>query len=218
MTANANETWTHVAKSVLLLEDEDIALLSKKRIRTINFFRKTLDVRRLETAVGSKDGLFFELEDFFKYMIGHQPSNDDLMMLTHQDYCDIPQTVVQTAYEIAVSSTSTKTTGTSVPSNVTVQTQKVSVQNPTVVPSQTPRFNNVDLNTQTYAHVTPNIIRTVDFLRYTNFTLGGTDDILKFYADIQTQGSQYNILLKNIDLLEPSVVRTYIPSTLLHVK
>ena len=56
MLVNATETWTHVVENVLLLEDEDIAFLSKKWIRTINFFRKTLDVRRLETAVGSKHG------------------------------------------------------------------------------------------------------------------------------------------------------------------
>ena len=64
MSANLTETWTHVVKNVLLLEDEDKAFLSKKRIRPINFFRKTLVVHRLETAVGSKDGLYFELEDF----------------------------------------------------------------------------------------------------------------------------------------------------------
>ena len=56
MLVNATEIWTHVVKNVLLLEGENIAILSKKWIRTINFFQKTLDVHRLETVVGSKDG------------------------------------------------------------------------------------------------------------------------------------------------------------------
>jgi len=183
--------WTHVVKNVLLLEDEDIALLSKKRICNVNFFRKTLDVCRLETAVGSKDGLFFELEDFFKYMIGHQPTNDDLMTLTHQDYCNIPQSVVQTAYEVAVSSNSMQPTAPSVP-NVTVTTDRASVQAPTAVPSPAQRFNHVNLACETYSHVAPNMIRSVDFIRYTIFSLRETDDILKFYSsNRQLQGRDF---------------------------
>ena len=136
-------------------------------------------------------------------MIGHQPTNDDLMTLTHQDYCNIPQSAVQTAYEVAVSSNSMQPTAPSVP-NVTVTTDRASVQAPTVVPSPAQRFNHVNLSSQTYLHVTPNMIHTVDFIRYTFFLLGETDGILKFYSDVQTQGAQYNILSKHIDHITPS--------------
>ena len=136
-------------------------------------------------------------------MIGHQPTNDDLMTLIHQEFCNIPQSVVQAAYEVAVSSTSMQPTATSVP-NVTVKTDRASVQAPTAVLSQAQRFNHVNLASQTYSHVTPKMIRTVDFIRYTIFSLGETDDILKFYSDVQTQGAQYNILLKHIDHITPS--------------
>ena len=60
MSASATDTLTHIVENVLLLDDEDIQLLAKKIIRNVNFFRKTLDITRLETALGSKDGLFFD--------------------------------------------------------------------------------------------------------------------------------------------------------------
>ena len=186
MSANATDTWTHIVKNVLLLEDEDIQLLTKKRIRNENFFRKTLDITRLETAVGSKDGLFFELEDFFKYMIGHQPTNDELMLLTHQYYCDIPHSVIQSAYEVATSSMSmqSKTQNRVVTPNVTMSSNPIQSQTGTAS-----IFSRINISAPTYGHINPSSIRTVDFIRYTNFSLAGTDDILKFYSDVQIQGT-----------------------------
>ena len=78
------------------------------------------------------------------------------MTLTHQEYCDIPQSVVQAAFEVAVSSTSTKNPRRSVP-HVPVQTNVTSVTSPIVAPLQAQRFNNVDLDTPMHTHVTPNI-------------------------------------------------------------
>ena len=103
-------------------------------------------------------------------MIGHQPSIDELMTLTHQEYFGLPQSVAQAAFEVAVSSPSTKKTRMSVP-RVPVQTNEAFATNPTEKPSQVQKLYNVDLDTLTYSHVSPNVIRTVDFMRYTNFTL-----------------------------------------------
>ena len=66
MVHNAEDTWKHVAKNILLLPQKNIDLLHKKRICYINFFCKSMDFDRLENAVGAKDGMYYELEDFFK--------------------------------------------------------------------------------------------------------------------------------------------------------
>ena len=63
-----------------------------------------------------------------------------------------------------------------------------------------------------YSHIVLSLIRTVDFIRYTNFSLNGTEDILKFYSDVQTQGMQYNVVLRHIDEIQPS--ETLFPSDL----
>ena len=80
------------------------------------------------------------------------------MTLTHQQYCDIPQSVVQAAFEVAASSTSTKTLRMSV-LHVPAQTNVAFATNPTEKPSQAQRCNNVDLDTSTYSHVSLNMIR-----------------------------------------------------------
>ena len=185
--ANAEETWRHVATNILLLPQEDIDLLNKKRIRNINFFRKSMDFERLETAVGAKDGLYYDLEDFFKYMVGHTPTNDELMLLTHAEYCDISYTTIQAAFEVVTMkspSSPNPNVSTNVAQSVTTPTQN----------QGTPKHRNAPSH-NSYNHVIPSLIRTVDFIRYTNFSLNGTEDILKFYSDVQTQGMQYNVIL-----------------------
>ena len=186
---NAEDTWKHVAENILMLHKDDIEFLNKKRIRNINFFRKSMDFERLENAVGAKDGLYYDLEDFFKYMISHTPSNDDLMLLTHDEYCDISYSNIQTAFElITMKYPSPRTTGVSTHANQPVETNQPTQRSPIA----------------THDHIVPSLIRTVDFIRYTNFSLNGTEDILKFYSDVQTQGMQYNVVLRHIDDIQPS--------------
>ena len=163
-----------------------------------------MDIQRLEMTLGSKDGLFFELEDFFKYMIGHQPTNDELMLLTHHDYCDIFQTVVQAAYEVAISAQSAQSqNNTSSNANVSVNATIFSVLTP-VQAGTAPQFSHINLSANTHGHVTPAMICTVDSIRYTIFSLAGTEDILKFCSDVQAQGIQYNIILEHIDHITPT--------------
>ena len=99
MVHNAEDTWKHVAKNILLLPQKNIDLLHKKRICYINFFCKSMDFDRLENAVGAKDGMYYELEDFFKYMVINTPSNNELMLLTHDEYCAISYSTIQAALE-----------------------------------------------------------------------------------------------------------------------
>ena len=197
MVHNAEEAWQHVAKNILLLPQEDIDWLQKKRIRSINFFRKSMDLERLVNAVGAKDGLYYELEDFFKYMVVNTPTNDELMLLTHEEYCTISYSTIQDALEqITKKSSSTPIKGISTNANQ-------------------PNFNvpqSQHMSPQSYSHIFPSMIRTVDFIRYTNFSLNNTEDILKFYSDVQTQGIQYNVVLRHIDDIQPS--KTLFPSDL----
>ena len=180
MSSSSVSTWEHVTQTVLGLSQDDIAFLHKKRIRSINFFRKSMDVQRLETTLGIKDGLYYELEDFLKYMIVNRPSNDELLEMTHEYYNDLSQDAIQTAYEVETA------------------TREPDAED------KSPHTHLNNANTQDYSHIIPSLIRTVDFIRYTNFSLSSTDGILKFYSDIQSQGSQYNILLKHIDEITPS--------------
>ena len=100
------ETWEHVAKQILLLDEEEIALLKAKRIRKMSFFNNMETVDRLSAIVTEKDGLFYELEGFCRYIIGHKPSNADLMRMTEIEYREIPRSTIKMAYELAVESTS----------------------------------------------------------------------------------------------------------------
>ena len=194
--ANAEETWQHVAKNLLLLPQEDIEFLHKKRIRTIMFFRKGKDFDRLANAVGTKDGLYYDLEDFYSYMITHKPSNDDLMLLTHDEYSNIAYDEVQPK-----NLTSTASSSKSNSTNATQPKQASTVPTRPIVTS-----------INSYSHIVPSLVRTVDFIRYTNFSLNGTEDILKFYSDVQTQGMQYNVVLRHIDEIQPT--DTLFPSDL----
>ena len=151
--ANAEETWKHVAKNVLLLHQEDIDFLSTKRIRNINFFRKSMDFQRLENAVGAKDGLYYDLEDFFEFMISHTPSSDDLMLLTHAEYCDISYSTIQAAFEVITMKSSTSPNP-DVNSNVT---------NPVATQGLAAPTNTTPASHKSYSHIVPSLIRTVNF-------------------------------------------------------
>ena len=211
--ANAEETWKHVAENILLPHQEDIEFLNKKRICIINFFRKSMDFQRLENTIGTKDGLYYDLEDLYKYMIIHTPSNDDLMLLTHADYCDISYSAIQAAFEVATMKSST-TASPGVSSHVpNFATNPVATQgNNKASQGSTAPPTRLQTSQNSYSHIVPSLIRTVDFIRYTNFSLNGTEDILKFYSDVQTQGMQYNVVLRHIDEIQPS--ETLFPSDL----
>ena len=68
------DTWHHVATNILLLNEEELKILRDKSIRKIAFFYNMNDVTRLSEIYPDKDGLYYELEDFCRYIIGHNPS------------------------------------------------------------------------------------------------------------------------------------------------
>ena len=73
-----------------------------------------MDFNRLANAIESKDGLYYALDDFFRYMICHVPTNNDLMLMTHADYCNISYSDRQAAFEAAaMKSSSTASRGVS---------------------------------------------------------------------------------------------------------
>ena len=198
-------TWEHVATQILLLDSEEIALLKAKRIRKMSFFNSMETVDRLGVILPEKDGLFYELEDFCRYIIGHKPSNADLMSMTETEYREIPRSAIKLAYELAVAPTSTSA------SNAPPRTQNQPPSNTNAGASVTQPFGRINISMDC-SRITPAFIKTVDFQRYTNFNLNATDDILKFYSDVQSQGSQYNVLLRHIDEITPTA--TLYPSDL----
>ena len=66
-----------------------------------------MDFDSLANAIESKDGLYYALEDFFRYMISHVPTNDNLMLMTHANYCNISYLDIQTAFEAVTMKSST---------------------------------------------------------------------------------------------------------------
>ena len=60
-------------------------------------------------------------------------------------------------------------------------------------------YSNVNLAKNNYSHIAPSLIQTVDFICYINFLHNGTEYILKYYSDVQTQGMQYNVVLHHIN-------------------
>ena len=198
-------TWEHMATQILLLDSEEIELLKAKRIRKISFFNNMETVGRLSDVLTEKDGLFYELENFCRYIIGHKPSNADLMGMTEAEYREIPRSAIKIAYELAIASTCKPASG--APLSTSNQPPPTNITGAGV--TQTFGRINISMNC---SGITPSFIKTLDFQHYTNFNLNATDDILKFFSDVQSQGSQYIVLLRHIDEITPT--ETLYPSDL----
>ena len=106
------------------------------------------------------------------------------MKMTETEYREIPHSTIKLAYELAVAPTSTSA------SNASPPTQNQPPTTNAAGAGVTHTFGCMNLSIDC-SHITPAFIKTVDFHRYTNFNLNATDDILKFYSDVQSQGSQY---------------------------
>ena len=173
-----------------------------------------MDFERLANVIESKDGSYYALEDFFRYMISHIPTNDDLMLMTHADYCNISYSDIQTTFEAVTMKSSTTASRGFSPHVTAVLTNSVATQGhiPDSTAPKLKLFPHVNLTQNNYSHIVPSLIQTVDFIRYTNFSLNGTEDVLKFYSDVQTQGMQYNVILRYINDLHP--LATLFPSDL----
>ena len=95
--------------------------------------------------------------------------------MTHQEYCNIPQAVVQAAYKVALSSTSTSSSPGPMEdtSPSTIEKLDVSKTNTTFDAQPASQFAQVNLSTNSYSKILPNLIRTVDFRRYLIFCCVG---------------------------------------------
>ena len=128
-------------------------------------------------------------------MVINTPSNNELMLLTRDKYCAISYATIQAALE--------EITMKSFPSPTKGITTYVTQPNTHATQGSAVQMRQNATSTNSCSHIIPNLICTVDFIRYTNFLLNSTEDILKFYSDVQTQGMQYNVVLRHIDDIQP---------------
>ena len=115
--------------------------------------------QRVENAVGAKDGLYYDLEDFFEYMISHTPLKNDLILLTHAEYCDIPYSIIQATFEVITIKLSTSDN----PGDSYNVTNPVATQGLAAPTNKTPASHN------SYSHIVPSLSRILDLIRCTNF-------------------------------------------------
>ena len=65
------------------------------------------NITRLDRILDERDGLCYKLEDFCRYINGHQPSNLDLMEMIEDEYVNTPRSTINAAYLVAITSMST---------------------------------------------------------------------------------------------------------------
>ena len=177
------ELWQHVTKDILEFEEDEINDLARKGMRKINFLRKNTrrDIIATYQAHQPADGFLLDMLNFHEYLVVMKPTDDDIMALDSDVYNNLDSFDIKRRYDTQTTlSTSAPPIG--------------------ITPSSTSAP--APVNTVDYALVDPTNIRTTDFIRYTSFSLSCTDDIMKFYSNVCTQGHQYMIYLKPIDTID----------------
>ena len=97
---STTQVLQHILQDLFLMDDDDIQLLYKKRIRSVANLRR-LSLNRLDRFL--EDGAIFEgdymeLRLFLMYLKVHHPSNDEIMMMTHDSWADIDHEDIEQKY------------------------------------------------------------------------------------------------------------------------
>ena len=70
-------------------------------------------------------------------------------------------------------------------------------------PLANPMIKNLPSMTATPSLITPDLVDTTGFIKYSKLSLSAADDILPFYQNMYAQGLQYNMVLLPCDNILP---------------
>ena len=188
-----------------------ILQFKKNRVRWLQFFKRQKDTEWINKLAFDKVGLKQSLIYSQKYVIAYNLDVEAMETLSYLDFQEAGShevgclyDEVQDTHEMSKDLYRSKSTGTPAVSTTPPPIQMVP-RTPLI--SQTWQKYNINTTPDSFSTptsgtgftlMTCNDVRTIDFIRYTNFQLTSAQEIMGFYRDLFSQGSQYNIHLHYI--------------------